>query len=360
MSATSTPEPLRPGPNAGPTFVLPPETVRKRDQARWLWGLAFAFILSCLLAIAFGAEPVSLVRAALRETSLDHVIVVKARLPRVALAAIAGAGLSVAGAALQAMLRNPLAEPYLLGVSGGAALGATVAILAGVSSFTLLGAAFLPLAALAGGLLATVLVYSLARSTGSISGTEILLAGIIVNAVASALVTFAKTLATASRTQELLFWLVGFVEVPAPAALGAVTVYVAAGAVTLWLDAARLNLLALGEEPALHLGVDVRRLVRRVFFASSLLVGAIVSVTGLIGFVGLVVPHVARRCVGPDLRIVLPVCLLGGGTALVLSDLIARASFVWFGSEPPVGAVTALLGGPVALGLLRRSTMLRS
>jgi iron complex transport system permease protein len=342
MSATSAPEPAR------------------RGHARWLVGLGLFFALSCVLAIVFGAEPVSLVRAALDDASLDHLIVVKARLPRVALAAIAGAGLSVTGASLQAMLRNPLAEPYLLGVSGGAAVGATIAILAGVSTLTMLGAAFLPLAALAGGLLATTLVYSLARSTGSISGTEILIAGIIVNAVASALVTFAKTLATASRTQELLFWLVGFVDVPAPAALVAVAFYVFVGAGVLWMDAARLNLLALGDEPAMHLGVDVRRLVRRVFFACSLLVGAIVSVTGLIGFVGLVVPHVARRCVGPDLRIVMPVCLLGGGTALVLSDVLARASFVWFGSEPPVGAVTALLGGPIALALLRRSTLLRT
>jgi iron complex transport system permease protein len=350
MSATSTPE------SSAPLRAAHGE----RDHARWIVGLALALVASWILAIAFGAEPVSLVRAARDATSLDRLIVVKARLPRVALAGIAGAGLSVAGASLQALLRNPLAEPYLLGVSGGAALGATVAILLGVTGLTFLGAAVLPLAALGGGLLATAIVYALARSAGSMSGTEILLAGIIVNAVAAALITSVKTLATAGRTQELLFWLVGFVDVPAPAALAAVAVYVAIGAVVLWLDAARLNLLALGEEPAAHLGVDVRRMIRRVFFATSLLVGAIVSVTGLIGFVGLVVPHVARRFVGPDLRIVLPVCLFGGATALVLSDLAARASFVWFGSEPPVGAVTALFGGPIALALLRRSVMLRA
>ncbi|HEY3592302.1 MAG TPA: iron ABC transporter permease, partial [Polyangiaceae bacterium] len=303
MSATSTPE---------ASFGS-----RTRSYVPWIAGLAAALVISLILAVTFGAEPVSLGRAALDAASLDHLIVFKARLPRVALAAIAGAGLAVSGASLQALLRNPLAEPYLLGVSGGAALGATLAILLGISGLTLLGAALLPLAALAGGFLATVIVYALARSAGSISGTEILLAGIIVNAVAAALVTFAKTLATAPRTQELLFWLVGFVDVPAPAALVAVSFYVTLGAGALWLDAARLNLLALGEEPAMHLGVDVRRLIRRVFFASSLLVGAIVSVTGLIGFVGLVVPHVARRFVGPDLRIVLPVCLLGGATALV-------------------------------------------
>ncbi len=312
------------------------------------------------LALLFGTETTSLARALSEPDSLDRLVIMKARLPRVALAATAGAGLGVAGAALQALLRNPLAEPYLLGVSGGAALGATLAILAGFTGTTLLGAALVPVAALGGGLLATMLVYALARGAGSISGTEILLSGILVNAMASALVTFAKTLTTASRTQDLLFWLVGFLDVPAPAALLAVGCYVAVGFAALWLDAGRMNLLALGEEPAAQLGLDVPALVRRVFFACSLVVGAIVSVTGLIGFVGLIVPHAVRRLVGPDLRLVLPVCLVGGATILVLADLAARASFVWFGSEPPVGAVTALLGGPLALVLLRRSTTFRA
>jgi iron complex transport system permease protein len=320
--------------------------------------LVAAFVLVCALALVFGTEATSLSRALFEADSLDRLILVRARIPRVALAAVTGAGLSAVGAALQALLRNPLAEPYLLGVSGGAALGATVAILAGLAGSVWLGAALIPMAALAGGLGATMLVYALARSTGSISGTEILLSGIIVNAVASALVTFAKTLATAGRTQELLFWLVGFIDVPTPAALAVISVYVALGSAALWMDAGRLNLLALGEEPAAHLGVDVRALVRRVFFASSLVVGAIVSVTGLIGFVGLIVPHAIRRVLGSDVRIVLPVCLLAGATVLVASDLVARASFVWFGSEPPVGAVTAILGGPLALALLRRSTHL--
>ena len=322
--------------------------------------LVVALLLAIWLALIFGTESTSLSRALTEPDSLDRLIVVKARLPRVLLAAIAGAGLSVVGASLQALLRNPLADPYLLGVSGGAALGATAAILAGLTGLTFLGAAFVPLAALGGGLLATMIVYSLARSTGSVSGTEILLSGIIVNAMASALVTFAKTLASAARTQELLFWLVGFIDVPSPLALVFVAFYVVVGTAFLVIDGGRLNLLALGEEPATHLGLDVRALVRRVFFASSLVVGAIVSVTGLIGFVGLIVPHATRRVVGSDMRLVLPVCFLGGAIVLVLSDLAARASFVWFGSEPPVGAVTALVGGPLALLLLRRSTTMRS
>jgi iron complex transport system permease protein len=349
MSATSTPD-----------AIFQRAARDKFAGVRVLALLVVALLVSILLALIFGTESTSLSRALSDASSLDHLIVVKARLPRVLLAAIAGAGLSVVGASLQALLRNPLADPYLLGVSGGAALGATAAILAGLTGLTIFGAAFVPLAALGGGLLATIIVYSLARSTGSVSGTEILLSGIIVNAMASALVTFAKTLASAARTQELLFWLVGFIDVPSPLALVFVAFYVVAGALFLMSEAGRLNLLALGEEPAAHLGVDVRALVRRVFFASSLVVGAIVSVTGLIGFVGLIVPHATRRLVGPDMRLVVPVCFLAGAIVMVLSDLVARASFVWLGSEPPVGAVTALIGGPVALLLLRRSSVLRS
>jgi iron complex transport system permease protein len=349
MSATSTPD-----------AILRGEARDKLSGLRVLAFLIVALLLAIALALVFGTETTSLSRALSDANSLDYLIVVKARLPRVLLAAIAGAGLSVVGAALQALLRNPLADPYLLGVSGGAALGATAAILAGLTGLTIFGAAFVPLAALAGGLLATIIVYSLARSTGSVSGTEILLSGIIVNAMASALVTFAKSLASAARTQELLFWLVGFIDVPSPLALVFVGFYVIAGAVFLIADAGRLNLLALGEEPAAHLGLDVRALVRRVFFASSLVVGAIVSVTGLIGFVGLIVPHATRRLVGPDMRLVVPVCFFGGAIVMVISDLVARASFAWLGSEPPVGAVTALIGGPLALLLLRRSTIFRS
>src|SRR4051812_24849077 len=209
-------------------------------------GVSLTLLLAALtLALLFGTERTSLLRALSDVGSLDRLILLRARLPRVALAAAAGAGLSVVGAALQALLRNPLAEPYLLGVSGGAALGATVAILAGLTSLTLLGAALIPLLALAGGLIATMLVYAVARSRGSLSGTEILLSGIIVNAMASALVTFAKTLASPGKNQELLFWLMGFVDVPSAAAVLAVTVYGLPGFGALGLDAGRLNLLAL-------------------------------------------------------------------------------------------------------------------
>ncbi|MDC3957255.1 FecCD family ABC transporter permease [Polyangium jinanense] len=316
---------------------------------------AALLVLVTALALAFGTEPISLSNA-LAEPGLARTILLDVRMPRVALAAMAGAGLGVVGAAFQALLRNPLAEPYVLGVSGGAALGATTAIALGLGATTLLGAALIPAASLLGGLVATSLVYAVARGMrGGASGTAILLAGVMVNSMAAALITFLKALVPPSRAQQLLRWLVGFVDLPHVSSLLAALVYVGVGCFVLLLDAGRLNVLVLGDETAGTLGVDVRALERRTFIASSCVVGAIVSLTGLIGFVGLVVPHAVRRLIGPDQRRVLPVSLLSGATMLIGCDLVARLSFRSLGTEPPVGAVTALIGGPAFLVLLRRS-----
>jgi iron complex transport system permease protein len=309
------------------------------------------FVVAVGLGVAFGTEPISLARALADPTSLDHVITVGVRVPRVVLGAVGGAGLAVVGAVFQATLRNPLAEPYVLGVSGGAALGATFAIVLGISGATLLGASVVPLAALGGGLAATAIVYALSRRGET--ATTMLLAGVVVNAIASAAITFLKTLVSASKAQELLFWLMGFLDVPTPAALAFVGAQVAVGVAVLAFDAARLNVLALGEESARALGVDVARVERRVFFAASCVVGAIVSMTGLIGFVGLIVPHGCRRLVGPDMRLLLPICALGGATVLVVCDVGARLVFRVMHTEPPVGAITALVGGPLFLLILR-------
>ena len=315
---------------------------------------ALALVAAVCLALELGAQSISLGTALTDPGSLDRTILFEARLPRVLLGAVAGAGLAAVGVAFQSILRNPLAEPYVLGVSGGAALGATVAILLGGSGATLFGAATVPLAALTGGLVSTAVVYALARATGAFSGTSILLAGVVVNAITSAAITFLKTLISATKAQELLFWLMGFLDVPSGKSLLFVAIYVGLGSAMLLADAGRLNLLSLGDEPAQHLGVDVRGLERRVFIACSMIVGAIVSVTGLIGFVGLIVPHALRRLFGPDVRALLPASLFAGGAALVLCDTLSRALFRWVHTEPPVGAVTALVGGPVFLLLLGR------
>jgi iron complex transport system permease protein len=316
--------------------------------------MAILLAVAVLLAVLFGSEPVSIVRALTLPDSIDRVIIVDARLPRVLLGAIAGGGLALVGVAFQSILRNPLAEPYVLGVSGGAAVGATSAILVGLTGATVFGASLVPLAALAGGLGATALVYTLARQGGRMTGTSMLLAGVVVNAIASAAITFAKTLISASQAQELLVWLMGFLDVPSKLSLGFVSFYVAIGSLLLLRDAARFNLLALGNEGASNLGVDVEALERRTFLACSCVVGAIVSVTGLIGFVGLVVPHALRRVFGPDVRALLPASLFGGAAMLVTCDLGSRLLFRWLHTEPPVGAVTALVGGPVFLTILAR------
>lgn len=327
--------------------------VRVKVAATSVAALLFAIVLGVLL----GTEPIDLGRLLHDPESLDRVIVLDVRLPRVLLGVVAGAGLSIVGVALQALLRNPLAEPFVLGVSGGSAVGATVAILVGISGTTVLGAYVTPLFAMVGGLGATVLVHALAASAASgpeSRGASVLLAGIVVNAIASAAITFVKTLVSQAKAQELLFWLVGFLDVPSRATLVAMTVYVAVGGAVLLRDAARLNLLSLGNDAAEHLGVSVPALERRVYFASSLVVGAIVSVTGLIGFVGLIVPHALRRVVGPDARVTMPASMALGGAALVLCDLVSRTAFRLLHREPPVGAITALVGGTLFLALLRK------
>jgi iron complex transport system permease protein len=234
-------------------------------------------------------------------------------------------------------------------------VGATAAIAFGVGA-GLFAAAIVPLSALLGGVAATALVYWVARrAPRGPTGASILLAGIMVNAIAAALITVGKLLVPPSRAQVMLRWLVGFVELPTVTSLAVVGLYVAAGSAALCLDAGRLNVLALGDESAETLGVDVRRLERRVFVAASCVVGAIVSVTGLIGFVGLVVPHGVRRLLGPDHRRLMPVAGLAGGAMLVLCDAATRLAFQIFGTQLPVGAVTALIGGPLFLWMLTRT-----
>jgi len=281
-------------------------------------------------------------------------VVVGYRLPRVLLGAVAGAGLASVGAAFQTVLRNPLAEPYVLGVSGGAALGATMAIALGFGGFGLLSAAGVPAAAFAGGIIATVIVWGLVRS-GQGGGTSILLAGVVVNSIAGACITLLESLADPSKVQSVLWWLMGYLDVPSWGRLAFVSGYVAVGLAVLVFDAGRMNLLSLGDEPAASLGVDVKSLERRTFFACAAIVGAVVSATGLIGFVGLVVPQAMRRLLGPDLRSVLPASALVGGATLVACDLLVRVLARSIHTELPVGAVTSLVGGPVFLVLLSRS-----
>ena len=274
-------------------------------------------------------------------------------MPRVCLGAVAGAGLAAVGAALQSVLRNPLADPYILGVSGGAALGATVAIAVGIGGGPVFAAAGVPAASFAGGAGATALVWTLGRG-GRAGGASILLAGVVINSIAYACILFVEAFADPGKLQSLVWWLMGYLDAPTWSQLAFVTLYAALGMAILLADAARINVLSLGDEPAASLGVEIRTVERRVLFACAAVVGAIVSATGPVGFVGLVVPQAMRRMLGPDLRVLLPVSILAGAATLVACDLAVRMIAPVVHTEVPVGAVTALLGGPMFLALLFR------
>jgi iron complex transport system permease protein len=275
------------------------------------------------------------------------------RLPRALLAALVGLSLASVGVAFQALLRNPLADPFIMGVSGGAALGGTLA-LALAGSGLAFGLALEAPAAFLGALLATGLVYRVGRVGGRVDATTILLVGVVFNAFASAVIMFLKSTLSATKTQEILVWLMGGLGYQTYGALVALAAVALPGVLGLCALGRAMNALSLGDQGARHLGVDVERAKRWVFVLGSLLVGLAVSVSGLVGFVGLIVPHLCRLWLGPDHRLLVPASALAGASFLVLADLAARLLFVPLGTEPPVGVVTAFLGGPFFLILLRR------
>ncbi|MFT3914690.1 MAG: iron ABC transporter permease [Anaeromyxobacteraceae bacterium] len=319
-----------------------------------------AIALAVAASVALGPQPVSL-RAALAGADPDASIVIGLRLPRALVAALVGCALAAAGAALQALLRNPLAEPFVLGVSGGAALGGTLVVVAaaGVSRLVaggadaLLSAPPVALGAVAGAVASTFLVFGLGRVGGRLVPEAALLVGIVFNAFVAGVITLIKMLVPPEQASRLLYWLLGAVgyETPATIAAGAALVLLSVGALVAL--SARLNLLTLADDEAASLGVDVPRSRALVFFAASAATGAAVALAGMVGFVGLIVPHLVRRVTGPDHRRLVPASALFGAAFLVLADAGARLAFLPLGTEPPVGAVTAFLGGPFFLWLLR-------
>jgi iron complex transport system permease protein len=276
-----------------------------------------------------------------------RMIVLELRLPRVLLAALVGAALSVAGAGFQALLRNPLADPYVLGISSGAALGAILSLLAGPPGTLLTGgAAFL-------GALATVAgVYLLGQRHGHLDTPTLLLAGVITASFLSAIIMFLMTTLPGRELRGLAFWLMGDLSSPLPLSLRWLYVAVLLTMAALYTTAADLNLLLTGEQEAEHLGVNVRRVKLVVYLCASLLTALAVSVSGAIGYVGLLVPHAIRLLFGSDYRLLLPASALGGATAIVFADTLART--VAAPTELPVGAMTAVVGAPLFIYLLRR------
>lgn len=330
-------------------------------------GILAAMLFVCvLIALKLGAVPVSLyglgrdlIRVAMGYTSdlsTDYrLIVFDIRLPRILLAIFVGASLSVAGTSFQALLRNPLADPYVLGVSSGSAVGAILALIAGqhLDLPPLLAGLITPLGAFLGGMATIAAVYLLGRREGRIESNTLLLAGIICVSFLSGIITFLLNSLSLRDRGGISFWLLGELGTPLPASLRWILIvgfFAAAGAI--YTAASDLNLLLSGEQEAMHLGVDIHRVRLLVYICASILTGLAVSVSGTIGFVGLLVPHIMRAIFGPDHRVLIPTAALGGAIVLVVADMIARTAVA--PTEIPVGAVTAVVGAPLFIYVLRR------
>jgi iron complex transport system permease protein len=306
-------------------------------------------VIAALMLGSVASGPAGVLRALNDPGSTEGTILFSLRLPRVLLAFAVGAGLALTGTALQALVRNPLADPYLLGLSGGAGLGAVLAI-----ALVAAGTWTVPLAAWAGAMISVGLVYRLALVAGQrLDPRILLLAGVVVSAFTGAVMAAVLTLVPSPALRNAFLWLLGGFNAASWQSLAVFGVYAIIPAALLVVGARNLDLLSLGEEPAQYLGADVERVKRVVYFSASLLTAAAVAVSGVVGFVGLVVPHAMRRVVGPLHRALIPAVALTGGGFLVLADALART--VASPVELPVGVVTAVIGVPLFALLLKRS-----
>jgi iron complex transport system permease protein len=314
--------------------------------------LAILVVGSLLLALSAGsvALPLREVWKGLWQGEGEGAVIIRdLRAPRVALAFLVGGSLGISGAALQAMIRNPLAEPYLLGLSSGAGLGAVIAITSRAA-----GPWAVPFAAFLGALAAVALVYRLSLVSGRrLDPHVLLLSGVVVGAFAGALMSAIMVLSDAPGVRNAFLWLLGGFGGASWQALAVFSAYAAVPVIILFLHARSLDLIALGDEAAQHLGADVHRIRRLVYLSTALLTAASVATCGIVGFVGLVVPHAVRTMFRPLHRTVLPLVFLTGGCFLVLADVVSRT--VVRPLELPVGVITALIGVPLFALLLRRS-----
>ena len=287
-------------------------------------------------------------------TEPEQAIILSLRFPRALSAGLVGAGLSVSGAIFQALLRNPLADPYILGVSSGAAVGAIVAILMGLNALSF----GLPLASFIGAFLTILVVFYFGRQDGKIHPNTLLLAGVITSSFLSALIMFFISISQKEELRTIIFWLMGDFSFSNYQAVGMIFPYILLAFFVLYFRARQFNLILSGEESALQLGVDVERLKLFSYLFASLITAASVSVCGLIGFVGLIVPHSVRLAFGSDHRLLLPSSALVGASFLIASDTLGRTLLAPV--ELPVGVITAALGGPFFIYLLRTRKVVKT
>ena len=337
-----------------------------RHRRTVLFVLVGILLFACLLAVGLGtvwipprttlrllAWKLGMVDAPGDVPTSTAVILFELRIPRVLLAVLVGSALAAAGALFQALFRNPMADPAIIGVSSGAALGSIVAILLGGG--VLLGGLAVPVAGFGGALAVALVVYRLGRFGSAVQVGTLLLAGIAVAAVLSAVISLIMAF-SGEQVRSIYFWLLGGLAGRGWDSLAAAAPFVGIGLVLTMFGVRDLNAMALGEERAGQLGVEVERFKRRTLATGALLAAAAVSVAGVIGFVGLMTPHILRLVLGADHRSLLPAVVLGGAAFMVLADLAARTMLA--PEEIPVGALTALLGGPFFLYLLRRERTL--
>lgn len=307
-------------------------------------------IITCFVSVSIGSVSISLsdlwdVFFSEETHSIYSQIVFDIRLPRILLAVAVGGGLSVGGAVFQAILMNPLAEPYILGVSSGGTFGAILSFLIGASFLTT------QLFAFSGALLVIFLVFVLGKRYGEIEPNTLLLTGIMIGSFFSAAILFLLTMLNDSLKQAV-FWLMGNLSLANPEAVNYVLPITLLVAVLLSLNGQKYNVLSLGADTAKHLGINTTALTNYTYIITSIMVGAIVSVSGIVGFVGLLVPHICRMIFGIDNRLIIPASFLFGATYLVIADTLARSLIS--PAELPVGTITALIGAPLFIYLLKR------
>jgi len=327
--------------------------------------LSLLLILVILISVTMGSVKVpplrsirilfqSLLGLKGTESETERTIILSLRLPRAILAGFVGAGLSVSGATFQALLRNPLADPYILGVSSGAAVGAILAILLGLGTFSL----GLPLASFLGAFLTILVVFYFGKQDGKIHPNTLLLAGVIIGSFLSALIMFFISVSQKEELHTIIFWLMGDFSFSNARAILIIFPYILLGGLLLYLRSRHLNLILSGEESAIQLGVNVEKLKLVSYLSASLITAASVSVCGLIGFVGLIIPHSVRLIFGPDHRLLIPASALIGASFLIASDTFARTLLA--PTELPVGVITAAFGGPFFIYLLRTRKVIKT
>lgn len=318
---------------------------------RIVGGAFLVCVVAGVLSPLIGPVSVNLWTAFTDPGSLDHQVLVRARLPRILFAALTGGALSVSGVVFQAILRNPLASPFTLGISGGGSLGAVVAIVLGWD-VAVGGLSLLPVCSFAGSLAIVLVVYGLSRTRRHLSPMTLLLSGVVLNYLCAAVILLIHYFSNFTKSFLMMRWMMGGLDVYEYSKLLSLTPFFVLGLPVLLFQSRYLNVLSTGEEWAATRGINVNRLITTQYFCASLLTGSVVAFAGPVGFVGLVVPHLLRLTVGADHRLLLPVSFLFGGAFLIVCDTIART--VLAPTEIPVGIFTSLLGGPFFLWLLLR------